>query len=195
MATVATIVQQETDIGTAPQSFSALQNVLEAAVISAALVAQPVAPPDQPIDSLFPVHWGQQPRADDESFQAIPIGQLTQSDQLGAWLKTYKHAAALSELESLPVDWDGQGAERVSRDAIRNAQLFLASLEGTADTFEPFADPDGSVGLEGHKGERSAYLVISPAGAISYVIREGDKVNRGADVDVSTMRRLLDVLY
>ncbi|MBF8254725.1 MAG: hypothetical protein HW373_1420 [Deltaproteobacteria bacterium] len=195
MDTVATMVEQEISTGAASQSFSALQNVLEAALLSATLVAQPVTHRDQPRDSLFPAFWNQQPNVGEESFHAVPIEQLTQSDQLAAWFGTYKHAAALKELQSLPANWDGQGAERVSQEAIRNAKLFLASLERTADTFEPFADPDGSIGLEGHKGERSAYVVISPEGAISYVVREGDKVNRGADIDANTMRLLLEVLY
>lgn len=195
MGTLATtVVQPEIDTGTASQSFSALQHALEAALI-AVLLGQPAVLDARPKDLTLPVHWNQEPNTGEESFQTVPVEQLTQSDQLAAWLETYKHAAALNELESLPTNWDGQGAERVSRHAIRNAKMLLASLEGAADTFEPFADPDGGVGLEGHKRDKSAYLVIAPDGAISYVVREGAKISRGADVDASTMRQLLEVLY
>lgn len=101
----------------------------------------------------------------------------------------------MAELEALPRNWDGQGAEPVSKEAITKAEAFLASLGQVASTFEPFADPDGSVGLEGHKNTKAAYMTISPNGEIAYVFRDGETVHRGKDVDAATMRNLINVLY
>lgn len=99
------------------------------------------------------------------------------------------------EITGLQANWDGQGAARVSPDAIAAAKAFLGSIGAGAASFEPFADPDGSVGLEGHRKDRSAYVVISHSGTCSYVIRDDSRVHRGNNVDVETMRRLLDLLY
>lgn len=102
---------------------------------------------------------------------------------------------AFQEIAALPANWDGQGAECVSANAIASARAFLGAIGGNADSFEPFADPDGSVGLEGHRSNRSAYIVIAHSGTCSYVIRNDSRVHRGNDVDAETMRRLLDLLY
>jgi len=99
------------------------------------------------------------------------------------------------ELESLDADWDGNGAAPVSRDAIEHALSFLESLPLVGQVFEPFAHPNGSVGLEAHNADKAAYLIVSPMNRFAYVLRMGETVHRGNDVDASVMRRVLELLY
>lgn len=102
---------------------------------------------------------------------------------------------AWNELLSLGPNWDSSGAVAVSSDAVRHAKLFLESLGTLGSTFEPFAHPDGSVGLEARKDASSAYLIASDDNRFAYVIRVGDAVHRGNAVTPSKMREILALVY
>jgi len=105
------------------------------------------------------------------------------------------HSQKLIEIAKLKAGWDGYNAEPISADAIRHAIAFVRSLGMQGSLFEPFPDPDGSVGLEGHKNNKSVYLNFSSLGAIAYVIKGGNSIHRGHDVNAETVHKLLDVLF
>ena len=98
------------------------------------------------------------------------------------------------EIQELPYDWDANGAEPVSPAAITFAKRFLAELPGDL-TFEPFAQTDGSIGLQHRTPNRSAYLVISPENRFTYVIKVAETVHRGDDVESTVMQALLATIY
>ncbi len=83
----------------------------------------------------------------------------------------------------------------MSPDAIDHAKRFLRSLPSGGASFTPFAHPNGSVGLESEKPGSAAYLIVSPADRFTYVLRIGEAVHRGDDVDATKMRGLLALLY
>ena len=99
------------------------------------------------------------------------------------------------ELRMLGHNWDGQGAEPVSRAALDHAKDFVASIAALGSVFEPFAHPNGSVGLEAHKADKSAFMIVSPKDRFAYVLRVGDTVHRGNDVEERVMRRVLELLF
>lgn len=101
----------------------------------------------------------------------------------------------LEEMSHLQANWDGYDADAVSTEAVRFASEFIDIVGTEALFFEPYADPDGSVGLEGHKDDRSIYLSFSPERKIAYVAKIGGAVHRGHSADVPTIKKLLDVLF
>lgn len=115
----------------------------------------------------------------------------------GTTLPTMEHSRSdpWDELSELPDNWDGSGASAVMPEAIRHAKRFLISLNRAYDQFEPFAHPNGSVGLEAHKQGRSAYLVVSSEDTYTYVIKSGATVHRGTGVKAADMQVLLEMLY
>ena len=102
---------------------------------------------------------------------------------------------AINDIKALGYHWDGRAALPVSPQAIATAQTLLAQFGANAKMFEPFADPDGSLGLEAHKGQKSLYVVASPEGTFAYVLRDGQTVHRGSKVDLENMRRISSALF
>lgn len=135
------------------------------------------------------VRWDA-PEASPPSFQSISVLN-------GSTATTIESIAPdpWQELEALREDWDANGAHSISRDAIDHARCFLESLSSIDTPFTPFAYPDGSVGLESHKNRNAAYILVSSADRFTYVLRIGDAVHRGDDVEASKMRELLALLY
>lgn len=99
------------------------------------------------------------------------------------------------DLHRLKQGWDGGNAAPIAPDAINYAKHFAKEAKALGLAFVPFADPDGNVGLESTENSRAAYLIVSPQGRFSYVIRDGEAINRGDNVDAATMRGLLMLLH
>jgi hypothetical protein len=137
------------------------------------------------------------------------------ASQLGEWVKkalrnyqkailavdpdagSFPAARLVTEIESLSQlsqDWDTRGARAVDSMASANAESFAWQLGSTARFFEPFADPDGSVGIEGHSGTTEIYLNFAPGGEIAYVVKTASGVHRGYGADIGFIRRLFDVV-
>ena len=89
---------------------------------------------------------------------------------------------ALEELAHLKEGWDGHSAAPISLDSIEYAKQFIDRLNNRAAIFEPFPDPDGTVGLEAHMNDISVYLNFSATGTIAYVVKHADAVHRGHGV-------------
>jgi len=164
---------------------------LSAAVLSAALAATSPTSDAESAKAIVKqdIRWDA-PDASQPSFHSLGIfhgsaAATTKSVEPDPW----------QELEALEADWDGGGAQAVSGDAIDHAKRFVQSIADIAAPFTPFAYPDGSVGLESQKHGSAAYLVVSPLGRFTYVLRIGDTVHRGDDVDSGKMRELLALLY
>ncbi|MBZ0125154.1 MAG: hypothetical protein K8F32_02165 [Rhodocyclaceae bacterium] len=102
---------------------------------------------------------------------------------------------SISEFLTLPDDWDGYGASKVSELAIRYALIFLDAFDVIADTFEAFPDTDGTLTLENRWGDNRAYLNFSPTGEIAYVLLTPDGTHRGRSIDMLSMKKLLDAIY
>ena len=99
--------------------------------------------------------------------------------------------AEIEELANFEDDWDMHGASRVHRNAIENAASFAWKLGAFASQFEPFADPDGSAGLEGHTAKGDVYLSFAPSGRVAYVVKTKSGMHRGYGADESVLRQLL----
>ncbi len=110
-------------------------------------------------------------------------------------LSPSKVLEAIDEIRSLEANWDGQNAEPVSIMAIESAKKFLTQLGSAAVSFEPFADPEGGLGLESHKKEKSIYIIASPDSTYTYVLRDGRAIHRGSKVCLDTMRNVVSTLY
>jgi len=136
-----------------------------------------------------PVKWNAQ-EAIHASFQSLGVFHSTISPTT-----TIAAEDPWDELERLEAGWDGNNAAAVSLDAIKHAKRFTSNAHTIGVSFTPFADPDGSVGLEARKSGKVAYLIVSADDRFTYVLREGDKVHRGDNVDASTIRELLALLY
>lgn len=91
--------------------------------------------------------------------------------------------------------WDGQGAIAPLADAINHAKRFAARMNARGVTFEPFADPEGGIGLQADKGNDVSYLIVTAGDKFSYVIRKGDKVHRGDNIDSDTMLEIVALLH
>ncbi len=158
-----------------------------AALLSAVLTG--AMPPYAKTIPRLDIRWNA-PDASELSFQALDVLH-------GSTVGTTKAAEpdAWQDLEALREDWDASGAQPVSRDAIDHAKRFLKSFSSVGAPFTPFAHPDGSVGLESRKSAAAAYLIVSPTDRFTYVLRIGQTVHRGDDVDASKMRELLALLY
>lgn len=182
------MLQTRVQTRTAPQSFSTYSNVFGLALVSTALLGQPIAAPDflrQVRRTDIRIHSHA-----DASYQLTTVSEVSHRDSLA------QHGATWHELEALGANWDGQGAEPVSRKAIEHAQAFLALLGPQGKAFEPFADPDGSVGLEARKGSGAvAYIVVSESGRFAYVLRKGARTHRGSEVEQADVLKILDLLY
>lgn len=111
----------------------------------------------------------------------------------------------LDELIALGPDWDGHGALQIVREASDYAFAFAQALPPEMKNVAPFAETDGSVGLEYHKDNKfSLYLSFSPQGEIAYVavFRDPDgseEVHRGHGIKASdkipvTIGRILDAV-
>ena len=98
-------------------------------------------------------------------------------------------------LQALEQGWDGANAASISPDAIAHAKSFLNDIAYLAIDFAPFADPDGSVGLEAEKPGKNALLVVDENGLLTYVISDGPEVHRGDNVTPRKMRDVLAHLY
>lgn len=98
-------------------------------------------------------------------------------------------------LQTLEQGWDGANATSISPDAIAHAKSFLNYISYLAIDFTPFADPDGSVGLEAEKPGKNALLVVDENGLLTYVISDGPEVHRGDNVTPRKMRDVLAHLY
>lgn len=178
------------DVKTAPWSPpTALR--LSAAMLSAALATTSPAAGEEYAKAIAKqdVRWDA-PDASEPSFQGVHVFHGTTA----ATIKSTE-PDPWQDLEALGEDWDANGAQPVSSDAIDHAKRFLKSISTTQARFTPFAHPDGSVGLESQKNGGDAYLLVSPTERFTYVLRIGDTVHRGDDVDASKMRDLLALLY
>ena len=98
-------------------------------------------------------------------------------------------------LQTLEQGWDGANAASISPDAIAHAKSFLNYIAHLAIDFTPFADPDGSVGLEAEKPGKNVLLVVDENGLLTYVISDGPEVHRGDNVTPRKMRDVLAHLF
>lgn len=117
---------------------------------------------------------------------------VTVFDQRGATeshvseLETFRRE--LDEIGALGSDWDGHDAAQISGNACRHALEFFEALPADLRQFEPYPEPDGSVGLEYHRDNTfSLYLSFSPEGELSYVAvfrdpKGGEEVHRGSGI-------------
>lgn len=111
--------------------------------------------------------------------------------------------AELDEFANLDPNWDGHGAAPISRAACEYAWRFLQELPEEKRNFEPYPEPDGSVGFECHKDNKSSmYLSFSPVGEIAYVavfkyesgaeeVHRGSGLRAGSEIP-SRIRELID---
>jgi len=180
----------------AAQSFGSYSGSVAAAFLAGALCA-PVEAHEEYARVLrrLDVRWSV-PRAYGSSFQGTVISYgMTPATTPPVIALLEEPSADWLELRALGADWDGKGAVAVSPSAIAHAKAFVNSLGVVGSTFEPFAHPNGSVGLEAQKPGKEAYLIVTPSGRFSYLVRLGDAVHRGKDVQAALMARVLALLY
>ena len=172
------------------------RSTLGAALLSAALIgAMPEIAHGAPKEfGHFDARWNA-PNASHASSQGVLVSYGTISATSSAFGISALETDPWQELEELGQNWDGQGADRISRDAIDHALNFVESLLPTGPAFEPFAHPKGYVGLEAREKGKSAFLLVSPTNRFAYVIRSGNSVHRGDDVNSAAIRELLALLY
>jgi hypothetical protein len=92
----------------------------------------------------------------------------------------------LHELSQYESDWDGHGSRAISKRACEHAESFARMMGNKASFFEPYPDPDGSVGLEYHdNGTTSMYFNFSADGELTYLVILGTEVHRGHGVHVT----------
>ena len=111
--------------------------------------------------------------------------------------------AELKDFLTLGFDWDGHGAKAISPKACVHAWRFLRAPLRQLPEFEPYPEPDGSVGLEYHKENKSLYLSFAADRQIAYVLvvrKSGaEEVHRGRGVIAGkvipvSIRRILDAV-
>ncbi len=168
---------------------------LSATVLSAVLLASPAVQEEFAKVIRRSDVWWNTSDTSNPSFQGTSVLHGTTSATTSAFGNASAESDPWQDLQALGPDWDGSGAEPVSHDALEHATKFLESSPMLSSAFEPFAHPNGSVGLEGHKLGKSAYLVVSPKDRFAYVLRVGETVHRGNDVAPSAMRRVLELLF
>jgi len=179
----------------ASQSFGSYSGPVAAAILAGALCAPVEIQEDYArILRRLDVRWNV-PRASGSSFQGTVISHGVTPATTPPILSWIEEQDDWMELAALGADWDGRGAVAVSPSAISHAKLFLNSLGPLSASFEPFAHPNGSVGLEAQKSGKAAYLIVTPSGRYSYVIRLGETIHRGKDVEAPLMARVLALLY
>jgi hypothetical protein len=98
----------------------------------------------------------------------------------------------IQEFSRLKSNWDGYGAEPIQSESIRHAVEFLKANADLGLSYEPYPDPDGSVGLEGQKGPNVLYLNFAPSGEIAYLLKIGSAVHRGHGADAHAIRKISD---
>ena len=102
---------------------------------------------------------------------------------------------AIEDIKALGAKWDGRSAAPVSSHAIDAARKLLLQVKDHAEAFEPFADPEGSLGLEAHHDSKSLYILSTPRGDFTYVLRDGETVHRGSKVDLNDMSRIISAFF
>lgn len=121
--------------------------------------------------------WGDAPLIDIDQIDATTALHLDANKKVDA----IRHQ--LEEFSSLEEGWDGHGAKSLSQIACDSALTFLELLGSKAALFEPYPEPDGSVGLEYHDADRgSIHLSFSPTGDLAYVAARGTEVHGGRGV-------------
>lgn len=112
----------------------------------------------------------------------------------------FVHSQQIAELrdeilsfEHLSQGWDGEDAEQISRAAIESAISFI-EIEPHQIKFDAFADPDGSVGLQGNIEGGRILLSFAKDGKAAYLIRKDNAVHRGNGAIQDTINKLLAVI-
>ena len=76
--------------------------------------------------------------------------------------------------------WDGERAEAVSKEVLRNALIFLESLPPSVEPPQTAAEPDGAISLEWYRSpEKVISVSINPGGEIYYAAIIGSRRNHG----------------
>jgi hypothetical protein len=173
-----------------PQSFGPYS--LGAALLSAAMIAQAsVQDPQRKDVDGSGARWEFAGPAN-PFFGGFPSSQYAQIQQASLAQTRASFDESWAELETLPADWDANGAEPIARQTIQYAKDFALSI---GLSFDPFAHPNGSVGIENQGDDKSAHIVISPKNRFAYVLRVGKAVHRGNDVDADSLRKVIALLY
>lgn len=112
----------------------------------------------------------------------------------------FVHSQQIAELrneilsfERLSQGWDGEDAEQISRAAIESAISFI-EIEPHQIIFDAFADPDGSVGLQGNIDGVRILLSFAGDGKAAYLIRNNGAVHRGHGATQDTINKLLAII-
>lgn len=115
---------------------------------------------------------------------------------LNAWGDaTEQLKVSVKELLTLRRGWDGYDAEPIDPISAEYACAFIDVLGERSKDFEPFADPNGIVGLEAHKQDSAAYLSFPNDGLIAYMFRVGGAIHRGNRASVDTVKRVLNAVF
>jgi hypothetical protein len=78
-------------------------------------------------------------------------------------------------------DWDGDGAEPVEQDTLRNAYLFIEALPYGYPLPSITAEPDGHINLEWYRNPRRILSVsVSPEGMLYWAALFGIEDPRGS---------------
>lgn len=176
-------------------------------IAAALLVAQPV-----PAESMRATPWFLRVPTASSSYQESKVQQETdtltsiQSANLPLENLTlvrnadYDHIKQITELrneilsfENLSQGWDGEDAEFISRNAIDAAIKFIESQPYEIE-FDAYADPDGSVGLQGNMAGGRILLSFAEDGKAAYSIRNNNEVDRGHGATQDKINKLLAVI-
>ena len=85
-------------------------------------------------------------------------------------------------------DWDGDGVQSVSRDAVVQALIFLQLIPKSLPEPEVTAHPDGEVGLTWAFGRRKVLSVaIAPSGKVSFASLVGYRSLNGKEYIVGKL--------
>lgn len=182
-------------------------DILAKIIAAALLMAQPV-----PAESVRATPWFLRVPTASSSYQESKIQQETatltsiQSVNLPfenltlVWNADYDHSKRIIELRdeilsfgNLSRGWDGENAERISRNAIDGAIKFIESQPYEIE-FDAFADPDGSVGLQGNIAGGRILLSFAEDGKAAYLIRNNNEVDRGHGATQDKINKLLAVI-
>lgn len=99
---------------------------------------------------------------------------------------TERRALLLDGLRSIQSEcssdnWDGYGAEAVSKKSLARAELLLASLPLSTPAPDPGAEPDGGLSLEWYaRPGRYISLSIGPSSQVVGVEVDGDRIESWA---------------
>lgn len=178
-----------------------------AKIIVALLMAQPA-----PAEILRATPWFLRVSTASSSYQESKIQQeadtLTSTQSVNLPFENltltrnanYDHSKRITELrneilgfENLSRGWDGEEAECISRNAIDGAVKFIESQPYEIE-FDAYADPDGSVGLQGSIDEGRILLSFAEDGKAAYLIRTNNEVDRGHGATQDKINKLLAVI-